>query len=120
MRISSVGDYKMANGQKAVVLEIFEGMAYGRGFNKLNKWWAPCRWSLETGQALISNEMSVVGPWEEPEELVPHWPAILRYKDGSGYYLSSDLYTEDDMGDLIGFVSLAKWYAPIMLPRVKK
>ena len=68
--ITAPGEYKTRDGRKAVVLEIFENLAFGRA-PLSDGCWVPCRWEIN-GLVPGSKEIGpldadIIAPWTEPE-----------------------------------------------------
>jgi len=119
MKIEKLGEYKCADETKAVVSQISDGAAYGVYQPESGGWFA-CYWNYETGANLDSSSYSIVDVWTEPEELVPHYPAVLEHE--SQFVVSNAVFetieeAKESYGD--DFIRIATEYPPIMLRRRK-
>lgn len=80
------GKYRCRDGRQAVVLEVFDGKAYGRLHYGDNEWHSH-DWSM-SGQTFdtLQGPRDLIAPWEEPK------PRLRAYINPNGVlYLLSDV-----------------------------
>ena len=83
------GKYRCRDGRQAVVLEVFEGKAFGRALNHSLNFWEEFSWCLDGSyfpDATTPSGYDLITSWEEPK------PRLRAYINPNGVlYLLSDV-----------------------------
>lgn len=80
------GKYLTRDKRQAVVLEVFEGRAFGR-HTILKNTWVGGSWYFN-GTSWISDkelELDIIAPWEEPKPRLRVWRCINKLSFNHGY-----------------------------------
>jgi hypothetical protein len=114
MVIGLLGDYEMKSTQE--IIEVMQAFAEGKEIERnagFGEWMATDspRWNWYDFDYRIAAKKPV---------LVPHWPAICKYKDSGNMYLADSLFPNlaEAKGVHSSAVRLATEYPPIMLEGV--
>lgn len=65
------GKWNTRNNMQAVVLEVFEGIAYGRLFYIPTQEWISYSWDVNKNDRGFGNDL--IAPWEEPKPRLRVW-----------------------------------------------